>query len=282
MERRVVYTCMYGYSEKFNDFEYEPDGNIDFVCFTDDPELRSRFWKTVLLPRQLIPAPRASRRAKMLPHRFLSQYDCSLYVDNIVRLRMAPRAIFERFLQSSASPLVCFRHPERNCVYDEAELVASIRYDDPVRIDAQMKFYRRLGYPAANGLIASGFLLRRHNDPRVIQLMECWFEQMLCYSFRDQLSFNVSAWLNRFEYAALDLNIADSEITQWPVPQRAIRVPRGFDDERYLELNPDVAKARMDPRKHWLLHGHAEGRSYESPHHWWKRFYRVALRRCTR
>ena len=48
--RRVVYTCLFGFSEHFNDFVYERD-DIDFVCFTDDPELRSRFWTVKLLPR---------------------------------------------------------------------------------------------------------------------------------------------------------------------------------------------------------------------------------------
>ena len=46
LTKRVVYTCLFGHSELFNDFEYERD-DIDFVCFTDDPELRSDFWKIV-------------------------------------------------------------------------------------------------------------------------------------------------------------------------------------------------------------------------------------------
>jgi hypothetical protein len=254
---------MYGYSERFNDFTYERDGDIEFICFTDDPELRSSFWRMVLLPRQLIPAPRASRRAKMLPHRFLTQYDCSLYVDNIIQLKMPPRAIFDRFLHSSPSPLVCFPHPQRNCVYDEAQAVIDAGYDDPARINSQMAFYRRMGYPAGNGLVASGFLLRRHNDPTVIQLMECWFEQILFHSYRDQLSFNVSAWLHGFEHRLLDHNLLDNEIMEWPVPKNVQRVPRGFNDERYLEINPDVAAAGIDPRKHWLLYGRAEGRRYQ-------------------
>ncbi|MCI2975910.1 MAG: class I SAM-dependent methyltransferase [Ferrimicrobium sp.] len=39
-------------------------------------------------------------------------------------------------------------------------------------------------------------------------------------------------------------------------------LPEGFDRERYLELNPDVAEAHLDPTFHWLTYGAIEGRPY--------------------
>src|SRR3954463_12025496 len=95
--RRVVYTCLFGHSELFNDFEYER-GGIDFVCFTDDPELRSDFWRIEVLPRRALDPARAAKRIKTLPHIHLAQHDCSLYLDNSVRLKVAPKAMFEEYL----------------------------------------------------------------------------------------------------------------------------------------------------------------------------------------
>jgi hypothetical protein len=69
--RCVVYTCLFGHSELFNDFKYDRDG-IDFVCFTDDPELRSDFWKIELVPRQLLQPALATKRIKALPHVYLA------------------------------------------------------------------------------------------------------------------------------------------------------------------------------------------------------------------
>src|ERR1700704_3445624 len=115
--RRVVYTCLFGHSELFNDFQYERDG-IDFVCFTDAPELRSDFWKIELLPRKVLDPARASKKLKALSHIYLAQYDLSLYVDNTVRLKVAPNRFFEEFLVPSKSALACFRHHERDCIYD--------------------------------------------------------------------------------------------------------------------------------------------------------------------
>jgi hypothetical protein len=69
--KRVVYTCLFGHSELFNDFAYEREG-IDFICFTDDPELRSDFWKIELLPRKILDPARASKKLKALPHIYLA------------------------------------------------------------------------------------------------------------------------------------------------------------------------------------------------------------------
>ncbi len=44
--------------------------------------------------------------------------------------------------------------------------------------------------------------------------------------------------------------------------QAATQVPKDFDADRYLRLNPDVAAAGAEPQSHWLQHGQFEGRGY--------------------
>jgi hypothetical protein len=44
-------------------------------------------------------------------------------------------------------------------------------------------------------------------------------------------------------------------------PERG-RLPRDFDVQAYLALNPDVRGACMEPRQHYLRHGVLEGRAY--------------------
>jgi len=258
--RCVVYTCLFGSSELFNDFIYPRDSDIDFVCFTDDPDLRSDFWEIRLVSRELLDPTRAAKRIKALPHRFLPEFDWSLYVDNTVRLKRPASELFERFLEPARSPHVCFRHPWRDCVYDEGDEVIRSGFDDPARVRSQMSFYRRLGYPAHAGLATSTFMLRRHHDRELTPVMERWHQQVLCFSFRDQLSLNPVAWYDRFELGYLELDFAGFELFQWPVVKNNVRVPRDFDDQRYADLNPDVD---FDCRKHYLLFGAAEGRAYK-------------------
>lgn len=258
--RLVVYTVLCGWSERFNDFHYDRD-DIDFVCFTDDPDLRSDFWRVVHLSPSLLDAPRRAKKIKHLPHKFLSEYDWSLYIDNTVRLKMRPKKILEDFLATSPSPLVCFQHPERSCVYDEATTVLELGYDEPDRVQRQMETYRSLGYPTNNGLPATCLLLRRHNDPQLVRVMEDWHDQVLRHSLRDQLSLPVACWLHGFKPHYIDQSQFNNDLMEWPV-WMGPRLPRDFDDATYLRLNPDVVGV-MHPRRHYLLYGHAEGRQYK-------------------
>lgn len=76
--RRVVYTCLFGYSEPFNDFTYDREGIADFICFTDDIHLRSDFWKIQVVPERMLNPPRAAKRIKLQPQKFLGGYSESL------------------------------------------------------------------------------------------------------------------------------------------------------------------------------------------------------------
>lgn len=257
--RCVVYTCLFGFSEHFNDFVYERDDNIDFICFTDDPELRSAFWKMKIANPELLDPTRAAKQIKALPHRFLSEYDWSLYIDNTVRLKRPPKQLFQDFLATTSSPFVSFSHPERNCVYEEADEVIERGLDNPDRVRAQMRFYRELGYPVQNGLGTNNFILRRHHDPILMPVMERWHQQVLCHSKRDQLSLNPVMWFVRFEPKYLDLQFSDFELFEWPVIKNDVRIPRNFDDSLYLQLNPDV---KINARRHYLFYGAAEGRPH--------------------
>jgi len=258
--RCAVYTCLFGSLEHFNDFAYERDERIDYVCFTDDPELRADHWEVRVVSRELLDPPRASKRIKALPHRFLPDYDWSIYVDNSTQLKRPPRELFERFLAPSESPFVSFRHPDRDCVYDEAEVVIDWGLDEPQRVREQMRFYRRLGYPPHNGLNTATFILRRHHDPALVPVMERWHQQVLRHSLRDQLSLNPVAWYDGFELGTIEQNFRTFELIQRPVLKNGLRLPRDFDDARYSELYPGVT---MDPRKHYLVHGLPEQRPYK-------------------
>lgn len=256
-KKYVVYKCLFGYSEAFADLDLKDD-SVDYVCFTDDPNLKSKHWKIILTKNRLLDSPRLSKQYKHLPHEFLGQYERSIYIDNTVKLEVAPSLIFERF----SDALVVIRHPSRDCVYDEAAAVIEAEYDDPIRIGEQMALYRLLGYPEHNGLIAAPFILRNHNDQKLIEVSKLWHDQTLRFSFRDQLSWNVCAWELGFKFRMLDEDVRKNSMFSWP-HVNGQRLPRDFDNSRYLDLHPDVKAANVNPRQHFLLHGFGEGRRYK-------------------
>ena len=165
---------------------------------------------------------------------------------------MAPLELFNKILANAGCAFVCFRHYARNCVYDEAERVISLEYDDPARIQSKMKAYRHVGYPPNNGLAALPFILRKHHDAALIPIMEAWYQQVLLFSLRDQLSFNPVAWFHKLQFGYINMNFQDMQLLQWPMIRDGIRVPRDFDDARYVLLNPDVV---ANPRRHYLKSG---------------------------
>lgn len=257
--RRVIYTCLFGYSEPFGDYPVIRDGRTDYICFTDDPELKSKRWQIRLLDSSKIGPVRTAKQIKILAHRFLPNYRESLYVDNRVKLKAPPSFIFQS-LQQGSSDMMCFRHPERNCIYAEALEIIKVRYDDPDVVHKQMAAYRDDGYPEDSGLILGTVLLRRHNTQESINLMEAWFSEVMKHSYRDQMSFNYAAYKQGFKPSYLPGSPYSNDIMEWVIP--AVRVPRDFRDDEYLALHKDVRDNGINPRKHYLQYGHSEGRPY--------------------
>lgn len=252
------------YEQPTNPFPDEATG-FERICFTDDPHLVLKNWTVVQLSDLALDAGRESRRPKLRPHDFLPEFEWSLYIDNSVRLKVNPIEI-QRTYATADNRFVCFKHPERDCIYDEAEEVIRLGIDSERRVREQVDYYRQRGFPKHDGLINGGVLLRRHSDPEVARISAEWFEHVLRFSKRDQLSFNYVAWRHRFSHSFFPGTMGASDLVEWPAP-RDWRIPYDFSDEIYRRLNPDVARAGVAPREHYLGFGKAENRRFAA-HRW--------------
>ena len=84
---------MFGYSERFNDFAYERVDDTDFICFTDDPELKSSFWTMRMVAPEMLDPPRLAKKVKALPHVFLpDRKSTRLNSSHLARSRMPSSA----------------------------------------------------------------------------------------------------------------------------------------------------------------------------------------------
>jgi SAM-dependent methyltransferase len=262
----VVYTVLTGVHEALaNPFPSNATG-FERICFTDDPELSSDDWTVVLLDSPALDAARESRRPKLLAHKYLSDFDWSLYVDGTVRFKVTPVDI-QREYGTRQAPFVCFRHPWRDCIFDEGEEVIRFGMDSERRVREQLDYYRSNGFMPHAGLVAGGVLLRRHRDPDVVRLCEEWFDHILRFSKRDQLSFNYVAWRQRFSYSHFKGDLVHNDLIEWPAPQEW-RIPHNFSDDTYLWLNPDAAESGVAPRRHYIEFGRARNLPYTT--HLWE------------
>jgi hypothetical protein len=167
--RRAVYTVLVGgYDALLPPVQIEP--GLDYIAFVDARQGLPEPWQSKPLGSSQRNPRMTTRWHKLHPHRLLPAYDQSLYVDAniLIKDRIAP--VFDQALREA--PLALFRHPVRDCVYEEAEEVKRLRYDDAAIVNAQMAFYRAHGLPLRAGLHFAGIQFRRHNDPQLVKLLE--------------------------------------------------------------------------------------------------------------
>lgn len=205
---RVVYTGIFDDYDVLTDPD-SPSSEIDYLCFTDDPDVESAVWTPVLVESDDLSGSELNRAVKILPHKFLRSYDCSLYVDGNIKIRCDVARLFDEYLTDQAMALP--PHPKRNCVYEEADACIEAGKGAPEEINEQMQRYRRQGFPEDAGLPENSMLLRRHHAPPVKRTMETWWEEFRRGSSRDQLSFVYAAWETELEYGLFSMPIVESD-----------------------------------------------------------------------
>jgi len=216
-----VYTSLFGKYEKLNEQNVAIDSNIDFICFTDDENIESKTWKLKkvqpIFPYDNI---RSSRTIKICPHRYLEEYDVSLYIDNSVKLKVVPETIFnEQFTLNDQ--IISIKHSFRETVLDEFEEVIKLQYDKPNVIIEQLNAYSLIDPNMFSETpYWTGFLIRSHNNLKLITAMEDWLSQVLRYSRRDQLSFNYIIRKYDLPIKKLNFDNAESIYHKWPTSTR--------------------------------------------------------------
>lgn len=198
--KRVIYTVIVGGYDAL--IEPPVFTGWDYVCFTDGRNigLRAKLgfsrWDIRPLPQDGdLDSFRRSRLPKIMPHRYLADYEYSVYIDGNAKLLSDPSALLD---QLSWPMMVVSVHPFRDTVVQEID--ECIRQNKAPRalLEAQREAYLADGMPADLALLENNLLLRRHNDAQVIQLMEAWWAQMNTHSHRDQLSLPYVAWKLNF------------------------------------------------------------------------------------
>jgi hypothetical protein len=214
--RNVVYTCITGGYDTITEPKCLSEG-FDYICFTDNENIRSDVWEIRPLPKETdgLTLVKKQRYVKTNPHKLLSEYNLSIWVDGNVETKGDLNKFIENTLSEDCSIYVP-QHPNRNCLYDEALAVIGLKKDTEENVNPQIERYRYEGFPKDYGLLQSNILLRKHNNEDCIKLMEEWFNEIESGSHRDQLSFNYVAWKNEdINITYMDKGICKSEWFVW-------------------------------------------------------------------
>ncbi|MBV8380751.1 MAG: hypothetical protein JO369_08345 [Paucibacter sp.] len=258
-QRLVIYTCLTGGKEPLgNPLALLPPGSttdleLSFVCFTDQPALSSPVWEVRPIGDRPLPGEKLSRRPKTMPHEYLREWDFSLYVDNVIVFKRLPQASD----LATARPYLfkLFRHEVRSHLEEEAAVIAQVAYDGMDRVCAQLDFYEKFAPIAEIGPLSTcPVIFRQHHHPDVVRFGVTWWEQILNFSKRDQMSFDFSVRYSGIELERLPGTRRDSDLIFHDTKLVAKRVIANFDPVRYAWLNRSDATARADPVRHYLEH----------------------------
>jgi hypothetical protein len=198
MNSKIIYTTIFG---GYDDITKPTlPNNWDWKCFSEENSIPIYTDNT-----------RNAKKFKVLPHRYLQDYEYSIFIDGNMYVVGNVDELIEKYL--SDSNIAFFDHNKnrmdpRDCIYDEYNAIMNLgkndpnqKYkDDPQVMYNQVKRYQDEGYPSHNGLITGMVILRRHNEKDCIRVMEDWWTEIKYGSKRDQLSFNYVAWKNKTKF----------------------------------------------------------------------------------
>ena len=218
----AIYTSIFGGYDDLIDEQYQMDG-VDYICFTDR-DLESETWKVIKSTPIYNDPNRNAKKYKILPHRYLRDYDYSIWIDGNIKVISDIRALCNGDSYKVYDHMQVF--DKRNCIYDEAQAILNFGKinsertpergiknwkDNPKLIVDQMNRYISEGYPKNNGLATNPIIVRNHNDSDVIAVMEDWWSEIKYNSKRDQLSFNYIVWKNQFNFVYLQGDSRNNE-----------------------------------------------------------------------
>lgn len=175
----------------------ELSGGVDLFRFTDSvnteifaPDSGGGVrWRHVQIsPRVHMDPIRSARAIKVLGHPLLAQHDVTIWVDNRIRLKIAPEELVERFLPSHSDVAVPLHSFHGSLAVEFAEILDGW-VDDPRRVREQRSVYRQAIPGLLEKRVAWTAILIRRNNRAVQAFNALWWEQILRYSRRDQLSF---------------------------------------------------------------------------------------------
>ncbi len=194
--RNVVYTAIFGNYDQLLPVNQEWD--CDFVCFSDNNELISEGWQIVVQETHEKTPAQANRYYKMLPHKCLSQYEYSLYVDGSIGIVADPSPLFYKYLDQGIIAIP--KHQDRDCIYAETSFCLKRASVKKETTEQQMANYAAEGFPEKFGLTENNIIFRKHLDSNIIKLMEAWWEEYCGNSQRDQLSLPYLLWKYNIDF----------------------------------------------------------------------------------
>ena len=152
----------------------------EYICFTDDPDLRSDVWEMRVTQK-------TQRQVKIMGYEYIGNVP-ALYIDGSIEIIDN----LDKFMMAIRKEWSVWKHPQRDCIFDEADAVVEFKGLDDAEVKKQMLRYEAL--PRHWGLGQTGVMFRDFSLEWVRQLSRLWYHEVANGFDRDQLSLSYCAW----------------------------------------------------------------------------------------
>ena len=192
--KKVIYTCIVNGYDRLRQPEVVDD-SFDYICFTNDSEpSQDGVWQIRPIGYDDDDCVRQSRYVKLQPHKVLSGYSYSVWIDaNVV---ITGKAFYDTVNKRIDEGALRAQVPlfGRDCIYQVMPVVYEMERIGFREAYRQKCFLRQEGFPPHFGLMENNIILRAHNDPQVREVSDLWWREFLLRSHRDQLTLMYVYW----------------------------------------------------------------------------------------
>lgn len=241
MKKICAYTCITGDYDDLNEIENK-EKNVDYLCFTNNKKLKSNTWKIIYIEDEKLDNQRLSRKIKMLSHPYIKDnYDISVWMDASVVFKKSIIDFVNKYLKNNS--FAAFKHHSRNCIYEEAKACYKYKKETKENVLKHIDFLEKENYPHNNGLYEMTVFIKKHNDPKVQETMQLWFDTICKHSKRDQLSFMYCVWKTGIKIDNINLNVWDNNWFVCKKHKKNNSIDRYriyFGDEFNYDFNNDI------------------------------------------
>jgi hypothetical protein len=211
------------------------DVDCDLFCFADaDLPARAGDWRVVRVRRRPAIHPRMrAKYFKLLSHRVFPggrlalrfdpmaafgkrpRYDATLWIDGSIRIKS--KSFVREFLSGIGnSGWVLFPHPDRDCIFEEAEVSLTMEKYRGLPLEEQVRAYGMEGVQPHSGLYACTIIGRQEPLSAPLQaLNESWWAENWKWSYQDQLSLPYLLSKLRLGVDTVDKNLWRNDWFDW-------------------------------------------------------------------
>lgn len=123
-----------------------------------------------------------AKEPKLRPWQFTADDGPWIWIDGSAQI-VSPSFVEEAL--AAGGPIAQWRHPSRDCIYQEATASLPLAKYKNTPVVEQAEHYRSLGYPEHGGLWATGLIV--YHEP-LDYLADLWWAEMNRWGYQDQIS----------------------------------------------------------------------------------------------